>query len=136
MKERAERAREHRDDGYRVRLEEDVEHARGGGDGVWQLGRDGQELRARPEQCVAEIGDLGAARMALEGEDQNARYSVQEQRRDDHECDAGAQMLMRRRRPAHDVVDLLDPAPSDGLWHRPSIPDGSVANAADGAAAP
>lgn len=85
MKERAERTREHRDDRYRVRLEQDVKHARGRRDGVWQLGRYGRELRARPEQCVAEIRDLGAARMALEGENQDARYKVQEQRRDDHE---------------------------------------------------
>ena len=37
MKERAERASEHRDDGYRVRLKEDVQHARGAemGFGSW-----------------------------------------------------------------------------------------------------
>ena len=57
MKERAERARQHRDDGDRICLKEDVQDARGCGDGIWQLGRDGQQLRARPEDGVAEIGD-------------------------------------------------------------------------------
>lgn len=93
MEEGAERAGEDRDHGDRVGLQEHVERARGGGDRVGQLGGDGEQLCARPEQRVAERGDPGRRRVTLEEVGEHAGDEVERDRHREQGGDACAQVL-------------------------------------------
>ena len=103
---RLERVGFYSDDRDRVGLEQHVQHARRGLDGVRQR---------RPRRSVAVCSSRTGRRpgwrfrsrsVSLEEKDQHARDGVHQDRRSEHEGDAGAQVQVSRRRSAKDVAYL------------------------------
>jgi hypothetical protein len=104
LNEAAHRAGQRGDHRDRPDLHEDVERATAEGDRVFDVGGDGQELRARPEERAAQRPDLGFLRVPLEQERRRGADEIDADRRHGDCSEVVAQAAMRRGRSPCDPV--------------------------------